>query len=75
MKNLFQNCISLKLINFSNKFITSNVIDMSGAFSGCTSLKYLDLSKLDTTNTQYMQSMFQDCNSLTLLNIPNFIES
>ena len=48
---------------------------MSGAFSGCTSLKYLDLSKLDTTNTQYMQSMFQDCNSLTLLNIPNFIES
>lgn len=75
MQNLFQNCISLKVINFSNKFITSNVIDMSGAFSDCTSLKYLDLSTFYTTNTIYMQNIFQNCKDLTLLNMPNFINS
>lgn len=34
-------------------------------FKGCTKLKSLDLRKLNTKNTTNMESMFEDCSSLT----------
>jgi len=43
------------------KIDTSNVTIMNGMFSGCTSLKYLDIN---TSNVTIMQSMFSHCRSL-----------
>ena len=58
-------------IDFSN-FTTSNVIDMSGMFYGCTSLDSLDLSNFDTSNVIDMGIMFYGCTSLNSLNLANF---
>ena len=48
---------------------TSNVTDMNSMFSGCNSLKSLDLSGLDTSKVTSMSSMFNGCNSLTSLDL------
>ena len=44
---------------------TSNVTDMSGMFSRCTSLTTIPL--LDTSNVTNMDSMFSDCTNLTTI--------
>ena len=51
---------------------TSNVTDMLNMFSGCQSLKSLDLSNFDTSNVDNMNSMFKDCTNLEILDISNF---
>ncbi len=44
-----------KLLNLK----TSYVIDMSGMFSDCSSLKEIDLSNFNTKNVKYMNWMFK----------------
>ena len=51
---------------------TSNVIDMSGMFSGCRELTSLDLSNFNTSKVTNMNSMFYYCNGLTTLDVSSF---
>ena len=45
---------------------------MSYMFSGCSSLKELNLSNFNTNNVINMYGMFKGCSSLKELNISNF---
>ena len=69
MNLMFGNCYNLEYIKFNNskenKFIVS---DMSYIFQNCRSLKYLDLSYLDTAQVSSMMFTFVNCSSLTSIN-------
>ena len=45
---------------------------MSGMFSGCSSLKGLNLNNFNTNNVTNMRCMFDGCTSLKELNLNNF---
>ena len=64
------------LLNTRNKYIKSKsiiylpkIIDMSGIFNWCSSLKSLpdDITKFNTINTKYMYKLFSGCSSLLSL--------
>ena len=63
MMLMFNNCSSLKEINFIS-FQTNNVINMKGMFQECNELEYLDLSNFNTSNVTDMGWMFYKCNNL-----------
>lgn len=42
---------------------------LSSLFSGCSNLKSVDLSGLDTSKVTYMDRMFEGCRSLTSLDL------
>lgn len=68
---MFYLCSSLESITFGDNFNTSNVSNFNGLFSGCTSLKRIDLSAFDFSNSVSYWRLFQDCNSLTeIINYP-----
>ena len=76
---IFSDFSNLKTINFNNNFNTSKVTNMSGMFSGCSSLTSLDLSSFNTSNVKYFgyggrsdNGMFANCLSLTLLDLSSF---
>jgi surface protein len=46
---------------------------MSGLFKGCSSLKGIDVSPLDTANVEDMSEMFHNCSSLTELDLSSFV--
>jgi len=71
-KKLFYKCNCINQIIFCKTFINTNITDMSEMFSGCTSLKEIDISNLDTNNAKLMNSMFYDCSSLKELYVSNF---
>ena len=54
------------------KIDTSNVSEMRGMFSSCSSLTSLDLSNFDTSKVTDMCDMFYSCSSLTSLDLSNF---
>ena len=45
---------------------------MSGMFSGCSSLKELNLNNYNTNNVTDMSDMLRGCSSLKELNLNNF---
>ena len=45
---------------------------MNGMFSGCYSLKELNLNNFNTNNVTNMSCMFDGCSSLQELNLNNF---
>ena len=45
---------------------------MSYMFSGCSSLKSIDLSSFNTTNVNDMRSMFSGCSSLQSIDLSSF---
>ena len=45
---------------------------MSGMFSGCSSLKELNLNNFNTNNVTNLSWMFYGCSSLKELNLPKF---
>ena len=45
---------------------------MIGIFSGCSSLKELNLTNFKTDNVENMGWMFSECSSLKELNLTNF---
>lgn len=51
---------------------TSNVTSMDNMFSGCTSLKTLDLSNFNTEKVNSMAGLFSSCESLKELQINHF---
>ena len=51
---------------------SSNLIDISEMFSGCSSLTSIDLSGLVTNNISNYESLFYDCNSLSYIDISSF---
>lgn len=65
----FRNLVEIKDIKYLN---TRNMEDMAYMFSGCESLKELDLSSFDTKNVKYMQDMFDGCFSLSKLDLSGF---
>ena len=68
----FLNFKNLIQINFNNNFNTSNVTDMSGMFSGCSSLISLDLNGFNTSKVTNMSSMFDSCGSLINIDLNSF---
>ena len=55
-----------------DQYDTSNVTDMKLMFTGCSSLKSLDLSGFDTSKVTDMRFMFWDCSSLKSLDLSGF---
>ena len=83
MNNLFYNCKSIQVLNFTlfnseNNIIqhgvlnTSNLIDISQMFSGCSSLISIDLSWINTTNVRNYEGLFYNCDLLNDINIVTF---
>ncbi len=72
LKSFFANCNNLKSITGINHLNTSEVRNMREMFSGCSSLKFLDLSSFNTEKVTDMYNMFGDCSSLLSLDISNF---
>ena len=70
MDNMFYNCASLKIINFS--FNTNEVKYMNRMFEGCTQLSSLNINNFDTSKVLSMQYMFSGCSNMKYLNIYNF---
>lgn len=64
--------ISSDVVSITKFPDTSQIVDMSGMFSGCTNLTSLDLSSFDTSNVLHMDNMFSRCSSLTDLNLSNW---
>ena len=73
IKEMFKECNTIKIINKLNTYFISN---MSGIFSGCSSLSYLpDISKWNTKNVNDMSAIFSGCSSLSFyLKFPNGIQ-
>ncbi|MBR2290730.1 MAG: BspA family leucine-rich repeat surface protein [Prevotella sp.] len=69
---LFSECETLKEISGIQYLNTSNVTNMTGMFSGCSSLTILDVSNFNTSNVTDMSSMFYDCPNLSTLDVSNF---
>ena len=62
MQEIFYGCSSM--ISISDNFDTSSCTNLSGAFSGCTSLT--SLPELDTSKCTNFSSMFDYCENLTI---------
>ena len=63
MSYMFNNCSSLKEINFIS-LETDKVINMSAMFQLCSELEYIDLSNFNTSNVTDMGWMFNVCHKL-----------
>ena len=72
MENLFLGCTNLESVSNMQNVDTSNVVNASNAFSGCSSLKNIDISRWDTSNVTNMSSMFEECSSLNSVNLNTF---
>lgn len=72
LNSMFGGCEALECIKFGKWFDTSKVTSMYAMFSGCTSLKELDLSMFNTASVTNMRSMFTNCSSLEELDLTSF---
>lgn len=70
--NMFQDCENLEKITGLQMLDTSNVTNMNSMFSGCISLKELDLSSFNTDNVCSMEYMFSGCMKLEKIDLSNF---
>ena len=69
---LFLGCSKLEYVDATN-LVGSNIKYASSLFSGCTLLKQIDgLNTWVTSNVSNMDSMFQNCSSLTSLDVSGF---
>ena len=68
----FANFENLNTIVGLENLNTSAVTDMEGMFSGCSSLKELNVSNFNTSAVTDMSEMFRGCSSLEELNVSNF---
>ncbi len=69
---MFWGCENMEAIEGIEYFNTSLVKDMMLMFSGCKSLKELDLSHFSTSNVTNMSSMFEECTNLRALDVSRF---
>ena len=52
--------------------LNTPIINMGNTFWGCTSLKFVNLSNLNTSLNKNMGHLFYDCRSLTSIDLSNF---
>ncbi len=82
MNNLFYDCrsfqnIKFKPLNLSEEenenypFSTTNLVDISNIFSGCSSLLSIDL-KINATKIKNYEGLFYNCDNLKSINIVYF---
>ena len=69
MSYFFANYQNLKEITGLENLDTSNVTNMDGMFSDCSSIEKLDLSALNTEKVTNMSNMFRGCKSLKELKL------
>lgn len=72
LERFFSATKEVKAIRNLKYLNTSKVTSMKGMFSGCHSLKSLDLSTFKTSNVTNMSSMFSGCSSLNSLDLSSF---
>ena len=73
MREMFHGCASLKSLDLDvkapDRWITTNVKDMSGVFSGCSALTMLNLSVLTTPALENLEDAFAGCTGLKKLSL------
>ena len=62
---MFSTCSSLTSVGDISNWDTSKVVSMADMFTGCSSLKTLNLSNWDISNVSKLGGMFYGCSSLT----------
>ena len=72
INGMFLLCSSLESVTFGSGFTAENIENMYNLFYGCSNLKTLDLSNLNTSKVTTMASMFYDCKELESLTVNNF---
>ena len=84
LNNMFSDCSLLKVFNNpifdaidtltdeKNCLETDNLIDISGMFSGCSSLTSVDLSWFLTKEVRNYEGIFYDCHSLSYIDMSSF---
>lgn len=75
MRVMFSNCRSLKNVDMCSIVATGDMWDfnrviMSSMFNGCSSLRVIDLSRVDAGCVSEMEGMFTDCNNLVTIYTP-----
>ena len=73
MNYMFYDCHLLKNIEVSEiKLNTTNLLDLSYMFSGCTSLISIDFSNFITKNVRNYEGIFYNCENLEYIDISSF---
>ena len=68
----FGEMINMQSVTGLEYLNTSDVTDMGGMFTDCSSLTSLDLSGFNTSNVWNMERMFNGCRLLTTLDLSSF---
>lgn len=68
----FYNCLKSDMTNEVYGWDSSNLIDMQFMFFGCSNVKSLNLSHINTSKVTNMTQCFRNCSSLTSLNLQNW---
>ena len=72
VSSMFEDCFSLTSINFGNNDIL-NLTDMSSLFKECRELSNIyNFENVKTSKVKRMGSLFEECFSLTSLNLSSF---
>lgn len=74
LNSFFANCYNIKKISFQN---SNTITNMSYLFRNCENLEEIDFSEIDTSNVNYMQQMFYNCQKIIdipQLNVNNVID-
>ena len=70
MTRSFQSCRNLEEIIFPSTGVTPLILVQT--FSGCSSLRRLNINVFNTSNVYHMEGLFKDCTSLTVLDLTSF---
>ena len=68
----FQNCSKLTTFTGMENLVTTDCVNMSYMFDGCSSLTSLDLSHFNTANVFRFLYVFRNCSSLKSLDLSTF---
>lgn len=69
---LFMGYRNAETIDFNGALHTEGTVSMRDMFSGCESLRVLDVSGFDTSGVTNMSRMFNDCQDLDELDVSGF---
>ena len=72
MSNMFEGLKNLKILDYGEAFITSEVKNMEYMFSGCEIMTSFDLSKFDTSKVTDFACQFQNCKYINFLDLTPF---
>ena len=70
LSHLFDGCVNLANVTFSNETNTANLTTVEGMFSGCESLKLVDLTYLKFENVENATDLFNGCKNLENVTFP-----